>query len=322
MSVLSEWDIVWELGRQIFIYPFKDLNNSLSGGSLRLTASEYAYEIEIIKCKKENCSDDNVADKNSSETIIQKKAKRLELRGDNNDYFLIPPRKTALVWTNESVVLNGWFCGSIHSKVRMAASSIGHIGTRVSPYWKGILSIAIHNLSDEEMKINIGDIIGYLRFHKLNSKSSIDYADSLQSAYAKLQNAFPKDCSPPDELEKWISSEDWRDGNIESISAKLEEDKKESKEDLNAYEKAERAWWRRYFRFLPRYQKIPFASSLLTLFISITKFLSVIFTLAKLMATKALLPTSFTVVIVLIFNKIIDSVHSFVTFFHHLISSI
>ncbi|ACK65310.1 hypothetical protein PCC8801_1244 [Rippkaea orientalis PCC 8801] len=317
MSVLSEWDIVWQLGRQIFIYPFKDLNSSLSGGSLRLTASEYAYEIETIKCKKENCSDDNVAEDNSSETIIQKKAKRLKLHEDNNNnYFLIPPRKTALVWTNESVVLNGWFCGSIHSKVRIAASSIGHIGTRVSPYWKGILSIAIHNLSDEDIKINIDDIIGYLRFHKLNSESSIDYADSLKSAYAKLQDAFPKDCSPPDELEKWILSERWRDGDTESIFAKLEKDKKESNEGLNAYERAKRAWWRRYFGFLSRYEKIPFDSVLLNLFISTIKVLNSLAILAKLIAAKALLPTGLTLAIGWLLNQIFNFVKPLINFFY------
>jgi hypothetical protein len=47
MSVLSEWDIIKELGNKIFIYPFNN-ETSIRGCSLVLTASEYAYAFKLL----------------------------------------------------------------------------------------------------------------------------------------------------------------------------------------------------------------------------------------------------------------------------------
>ncbi len=147
MSVLSEQDIIDELGNGILIYPFK--KSRLTGSCLALTASQYAYDI--------------------------KDKKLLDAHSDSNQpdqkFFILPPRDTVLVWTQESVCISEYFCGSIIARVRLVSKGIGHIGTRVNPNWEGILCITLHNLSDADIQINVGETIAYLRFHKLLSKS-------------------------------------------------------------------------------------------------------------------------------------------------------
>jgi hypothetical protein len=58
---------------------------------------------------------------------------------------------------------------------------LGHIGTRVNPNWSGVpciaihnFSIAIHNFSEEAIRVNVRDVqspIAYLAIEKLSSKT-------------------------------------------------------------------------------------------------------------------------------------------------------
>src|SRR4028119_238093 len=153
MSVLSEWDIINELGRGIFIYPFKGEEESFTGCCLCLTASEYAYTF-------------NIAEPTQEPQLL------LITDQDDKKFIKIPSRKTAIIWTNESVFLGNYLCGSLHSKVKLVSQGLGHIGTRVNPNYGGILAIALHNLSDEDILIKVGETIASLRIHRLNSKSS------------------------------------------------------------------------------------------------------------------------------------------------------
>lgn len=254
MTVLSEWEIVKRLGKGIDIYPFNGINSSLVGCCLNLTASEFAF---IIEAEREYGKQKDYSVKRKA--ILQKSYLKKE-----TDYFVIPPRRTALVWTQESIRLDGRFCGSIHSKVNMAARGIGHISTRVNPYWQGgVLSIALHNLSDEIVRISVGETIAYLRFHKLTSESSRFHrgADSRQSALAKLDDAFPDGCFVEGKLElkRWIEKERWRDGDQQSLLKALEEDRKARKEEFDQYKKAYIEWLKvkRWCFFLSTYQKRP-----------------------------------------------------------------
>jgi len=201
MSVLSEWDIINELGRGIFIYPFRGKEDSITGCCLCLTASENAYTFDIDP---------------------QTKEKKILHLTDDNKLIKIYGRKTAIIWTNESVFLDNYLCGSLHSKVNLVSQGLGHIGTRVNPNYGGVMAIALHNLSDNEIQIKVGDTIAYLRIHRLNSKSSfpssyIDYA-------GKLKDAIPKGYVPPPELINWLddSQNRWRKGKPEDIRKVLE----------------------------------------------------------------------------------------------------
>lgn len=199
MSVLSEWDIINELGRGIFIYPLKDKDHSIRGCCLCLTASEYAYTFSI-----------------NQRTQHKEPLHLIEKDSDGNKLIKIPARKTAIVWTNESVFLCNYLCGSLHSKVNLVSQGIGHIGTRVNPNYGGTLAIALHNLSDNDIPIKVGETIAYLRVHRLSSKSS--FAKSGDDA-GKLNDAIPEDCTTPRELQNWINDRQnrWRKGDPDDI---------------------------------------------------------------------------------------------------------
>jgi hypothetical protein len=164
MSVLSDQDIIRELGRGILFHPLKPsvtsqpLKGSIRAGDLCLTASENAYAIGLQ----------------------QRLPIQTEANPDNPSeqlkYFEIPPRETALVWTDESVWLSNEFRGPLYSVVEQAADGLGHIGTRVNPFWAAVLCIPLHNLSDGNLRIYVRNLkkpIAYLAIEKLSSRSSI-----------------------------------------------------------------------------------------------------------------------------------------------------
>lgn len=194
MSILSERDIITELGRDILIYPFKQEN--LIGCCLWLTASEYAYSIKL------------------------KNLLTIQTDSQSNKQFLnLPKGDTILVWTNESISLSAFFCGSVHSKVSLVTKQVGHIGTKVNPNWLGILAIALHNLSDTDIRIDINETIAYLRFYRLSSKS--DSPPDLDSS-ARL-DILP--ANPPSKLVNWISDRQnlWRKGSTQDLVKRLRE---------------------------------------------------------------------------------------------------
>ena len=211
MSVLSEQDIIDELGKGILIYPFK--KSQLTGSCLALTASAYAYAIK----------DKKLLDAHSDPNQPEQK------------FFTLPPRDTVLVWTNESVCINECFCGSIIARVRLVSKGIGHIGTRVNPNWEGILCITLHNLSDAAIQINLGETIAYLRFHKLLSKSWTP--KNLHNP--ARPDILPEGCSVPDKLNRWIydGSNRWRRGNEDALMEKLKNDSTDYQEILRDRER-------------------------------------------------------------------------------------
>ncbi|GAB1541232.1 hypothetical protein NUACC21_39020 [Scytonema sp. NUACC21] len=155
MSVLSDNDIIRELGRGILFHPLKP--GSIKACDLCLTASEYAYAI------------------GKQERLTVQTEPNKKKPSEEQKYFCIPPRDTALVWTDEAVYLSGNFRGPLYSRVEVVSKGIGHIGTRVNPCWSGVLCIALHNTSDGEMRINVRDVsepIAYLAVEKLSSKTS------------------------------------------------------------------------------------------------------------------------------------------------------
>lgn len=154
MSILSDRDIIRELGKGIFLHPLKA--GTIKACDIRLTASEYAYAI------------------GSQQRLNIRSEPRKHKPNEEQLFFEIPPRDTALVWTDESVYLSDRFRGPLYSTVEMVSKGIGHIGTRVNPCWSGVLCIALHNLSELPIRVNVRDVnqpIVYLAIEKLSSKS-------------------------------------------------------------------------------------------------------------------------------------------------------
>ncbi|MDF0553534.1 hypothetical protein [Kamptonema sp. UHCC 0994] len=239
MSVLSEWDIINELGRGLFIYPFRGREESITGCCLCLTASRYAYRFEV-------------------EQNGEKKTKPLEIKTDSeslHQFLIIPQRKTAVVWTNESVLLGNYLCGSIHSKVKLVSKGIGHIGTRVNPNYGGIMAIALHNLSDQDIEIDIGkndedygETIAYLRIYRLSSKSSS--SERIDPA-GKLKDAIPPGFTPPPELISWLYKKAWRNGDKSALEEILEQSQKYKVAKNELAKKSIR--YRFFFKYLPHW---------------------------------------------------------------------
>lgn len=231
MSVLSEWDIINELGRGIFIYPFKGKNESITGCCLCLTASEHAYTFYIDQQTQER--------------------KCLFLTDKADNLIKIQSRKTAIIWTEESVFLGNYLCGSLHSKVKLVSQGLGHIGTRVNPNYGGVMAIALHNLSDNEIQIKVGETIAYLRIHRLSSKSSFPspYTDHA----GKLEDAIPTGYVGPQDLKDWLNDREnrWRKGEPEEIWKKLKASSQYQTAKNELEKKSIR--YRLVFKYLPQW---------------------------------------------------------------------
>lgn len=138
--MLSDVDIVKELGKNILIYPFDEKN--LKGASFNLTASKFAWSIS------------------TKETIIL------------GDKIVIPPHDTGIIYTSEIVSITKNISGTFHSRVNDVSSGCGHIGTTLNPGWFGRLLIAITNHTDTPITIDVGDPFVTLIFYYLKHKST------------------------------------------------------------------------------------------------------------------------------------------------------
>lgn len=146
-GVLSDKDIKKLLGYHIFIYPYEESN--LKASSYNLTASKVAF----IKEKE-------------GEREVQK------LILDENGDIKIPPNKTAIIATRESIYVTRWITGTYHSKVKLVDKGLSHIGTTLDPCYFGISAIALTNNSNEYVTIKYGDPIVTVMFYSLKSRSS------------------------------------------------------------------------------------------------------------------------------------------------------
>lgn len=140
---LSDKDIRKLMGKQIYIYPFKEKN--LKGGSYNLTASKCAL----------------VIDKDKSQKLIT-----------HGDEIIIPAGMTGIVETNECIHVSRWITGTYHSKVKLVNRGIGHIGTTLDPDFFGVSAIALHNLTDKPITIKHNESIATIIFSTVRSFSS------------------------------------------------------------------------------------------------------------------------------------------------------
>lgn len=200
MSILSDRDIIRELGRGIFFHPLKPspkskhLKGSIRASDLCFTASENAYSMGL------------------QQTLPIQTESNPDQPNEEQKFFYIPPRDTTLVWTDESVWLSNQFRGPLYSVVEQASEGLGHIGTRVNPCWAAVLCIPLHNVSDKPLRIDVRNVnkpIAYLAIEKLSSRSSIDQnsdnpgrmdlidgkpnSQAISDFYNKTENLWMKD---------------------------------------------------------------------------------------------------------------------------------
>lgn len=216
MSVLSNVDIMNELGNNIYVHPL--ILDNIRGNTINLTASEMAWSLTNKK---------SIVKKNNGRKVIE-----------------IPAHDTVLIETEESVYVSSNIGGTYHSRVSMVSSGLGHIGTTLDPSWIGPSLIAIHNHLDDTVTIDVGDSIASIIFHYLNTEST--YKNTNGPGQTKvllkhniiLSNAESKNLneewhSNPDKLrEKMINSEAY------TVIKKMREEAENLRRDSFAY----RSW--------------------------------------------------------------------------------
>ena len=142
MAILSDADIRQEIGNNILIYPFQE--GYLKGASYNLSASKLAWDLATKK---------NIY-------VDQEKA------------VIIPPNSTAVIETNETIWVSQKIAGTYHSRVSQVSHGTGHIGTTLDPNYIGPSLIAVHNHSNEAIKIPLEtEPFLTLTFHYLHTAS-------------------------------------------------------------------------------------------------------------------------------------------------------
>lgn len=136
--MLSNIDILKELNKNLFIYPLKLAN--VKGSSINLSASEHAWSLK------------------TKQSIVV------------GGQIVIPAHDTALIMTEEIVHVSSKLGGLYHSKVKHVSNGMGHIGTTLDPEWYGKSLIAVHNVSDDDYVINVGDTFVSLTLYYLNNE--------------------------------------------------------------------------------------------------------------------------------------------------------
>jgi deoxycytidine triphosphate deaminase len=170
--MLSIVDLKKELGKNIYIYPVHI--ESIKSNSIDLHVSRFAWSL-------------------SSKKRI----------GDEN-YIVINPNDTALIYTEESIYVSNHIGGSYHSKVTLVSQGAGHIGTTLDAQYIGCSIIVIHNHSTKSLKLKVGSEFVTLQFWYLNTP---DYENTPshdnEPGHPRLLNGF-------EDVASYI---EWRDNN-------------------------------------------------------------------------------------------------------------
>lgn len=149
-GILSDKDIKRELGKNIFIYPFKEEN--LKGSTYNFTASLCAWII--------------VEDYRTGE-------KKKQLIVDREGNIVIPAGKTALIETEESIYVSSKICGTYHSRVSLVNQGLQQVSTTLDPCYFGTSVIALHNNNeDKNIVIQKGQGIVSVMFYSMDKEAS------------------------------------------------------------------------------------------------------------------------------------------------------
>lgn len=170
--MLSIVDLKKELGENIYVYPVHI--ESIKSNSIDLHISKFAWSLST----KKSIGDDN--------------------------YIVISPNDTALIYTEESIYVSNKIGGSYHSKVTLVSKGAGHIGTTLDAQYIGCSIIAIHNHTNQNFELKVGSEFVTLQFWYLNSP---DYENTPSH---DNEPGHPRMLSGFDGVNLYI---EWRDKN-------------------------------------------------------------------------------------------------------------
>ncbi|WP_308698348.1 hypothetical protein [uncultured Thomasclavelia sp.] len=170
--MLSIVDLKKELGENIYVYPVHI--ESIKSNSIDLHVSKFAWSLSTKKSI------------------------------GNEDYIIIEPNDTALIYTEESIYVSNRIGGSYHSKVTLVSQGAGHIGTTLDAQYIGCSIVAIHNHSKNNLKLKVGSEFVTLQFWYLNTP---DYENAPshdnEPGHPRMLNGF-------EDVNLYI---EWRDRN-------------------------------------------------------------------------------------------------------------
>ena len=206
--MLSFLDIKRELGKNIYIHPVHPA--SIKANSIDLHVSQFGWSL--------------------------KTRKKLETR---NNCLILPPNDTALIYTEESIYVSHKIGGSFHSKVTLVSEGLGHIGTALDAQYIGSCLIAIHNHSDSEYELVIGQEfvtlhLFYLNTHCFKEKVKNDNDPGHPRIIAQM------DKTSYNEYIRWRDERKWLTNNMELYHTMVSSDsykqcKKEYQQELREF---------------------------------------------------------------------------------------
>ena len=187
-GVLSDKQIRGLMGKKVFIHPFSKYN--LKGATYNLTASIVAKSVNTDK-------------------LLINQFGQIE----------IPVGDTALIQTEESIFVEKDICGTYHSKVKLVSKGLAHISTTLDPLYFGTSLIAIHNYSNKNYTIKVGESFVSLMLHKMPTSTKLLH-DNPAFRQDLIDMNFNKDsflytleeeqrCKILEEIENW-KEQQWR----------------------------------------------------------------------------------------------------------------
>lgn len=218
--MLSKFDIQKELGKGICLFPL-DLSN-IKENSINLCAGNIAWSTstrEVFFSEEEKDKNKRFSltqDKKYCKSCAIEKGKSAIVEGQNGaQYILILPLSTTLIETKEVLAISSNIGGTYHSKVGLVSKGLGHIGTMVGPNFSGDSLIAIHNISNDLVVLNVGESFVSVVFHYLNTPFT--YSNPTTSGHTDKFSALGLDVSEAqlDEL-----NQDWKK-KFEEVQKKM-----------------------------------------------------------------------------------------------------
>lgn len=222
--MLSKIDIEKELAcGGINIVPFKSSN--IKENSINLCASKYAWATENgtiyydrkrkrYQMEKPNNEYDVIKVKKGSHCVYK-------CRKENGTKYCIVmlPNATTLIETKEVIAVGGHIGGTYHSKVGIVSQGLGHIGTMLGPNFAGHSLIALHNITDEVILLDVGKSFVSIVFHYL--KTPIYSINPTMSGHL---DKFAELGIQLDSDERDFLTEDWKCDKV-AVYQKMQQDK-------------------------------------------------------------------------------------------------
>jgi len=175
--MLSNNDLRKQFEKQnISIFPF--IRRNIESANICITASKFAWTIEG---KKEQ-------DGEKEYLFTQKNGK---------DQICIPGKKSALIFAQESVFLGEKLAGVCLPRVDLSLRGLAYNGSPMKPGRAELLKVIMHNQTESEIFIDVGERIAVLMFFELSSKG---ITEKQEDDHNILLDDFLKKCENPNSI--------------------------------------------------------------------------------------------------------------------------